>query len=368
MSLHMRHIPAVMILTSLMSSISWGVQPEMRSVTLDDPSLNYLGIRYVDAQPDAVSFSRFNPELLLLGKPELGFNPDKAKNTTGGVIAFQTDSPTVRLKFHPTAGMNRGSEFGVFMDGRYVESYKFSPKQQELDIEITNKKGGASAFWELTLPSFANPELVLFEIEKQSQLTSKSGQIPEKVYVAIGDSITHGTGQGSATHLTWPYILSRKLGFTLFNLAVGGSGVSVTAGQSLAAFDRVDLVTILIGYNDWNGEGDSAQHFQDQYLELLKAIRANHPETPIFCISPLVTRREISRTSSLPIDGFRAAVRQLEQELSTSDPNIHFIPGESISSTANLRADKPDDPVHLGIAGAAMLAESVFPLITKEIQ
>ena len=319
MKFHMHSLRGIVILAVLVSTASWCSEPDMMEVSLDDPGLHYLGIRYVDIQPGSVSFSRFDPESLPQGKPVLGFNPDKARNTTGGVIAFQTDSPTVRLKFRPAEGMNRGSEFAVFMDGQFIESHKFNSKQPELDIEINNREGAKSVLWELTLPSFANTELVSFEIEKQSQLTELEGPEP-KVYVAIGDSITHGTGQGSATHLTWPFILSRKLGYTLFNLAVGGSGVSVAAGRSLAEFDHVDLVTILIGYNDWNGEGDSAQQFQAQYRDLLKAIRASQPDVPVFCISPLFTTREVSKTSGLPIETFRMVVQQLEKRVECFRP------------------------------------------------
>ena len=339
---------------------------ELKAVNLDDPNLNFSGMVHVDVRPDSVRFSRFNPGLLELGKPQLGFNPDKARNTTGGVITFQTDSSSVHLKFRPAAGMNRGSEFGVFIDGQFIDSFKFNAKQQDLDFNIDNPQGRKPALWEITLPSFANPELLSLEIDTQSQLETIA-ETGKKIYVSIGDSISHGTGQGSATHLTWPFILSRKLDYTLYNLAVGGSGVAVAQGQTLAEIGRVDLLTILIGFNDWNGEGDSAAAFKQQYDQLLKVIRASHPETPVFCISPLFTKREFSKRSGIPIDGFRVAVQQLVGEWSAKDSNIHFIAGDSISSDANLRTDRPNDPVHLGVEGAALLADSIYPLIIKEM-
>ena len=150
-------------------------------------------------------------------------------------------------------------------------------------------------------------------------------------------------------------------------VAVGGSGVAVAQGQSLAEIDSVDLITILIGFNDWSGEGDSAEVFKQQYDHLLSTIRSIHPKTPVFCISPLFTKREFSKRSGIPIDGFRVAVQQLVEEWSAKDPNIHFIAGDSISSDANLRTDSPNDPVHLGIEGAALFADSIYPLIIKEM-
>jgi len=350
----------------LLSAMAWGAQAELKTVNLDNPNLHFSGLLHVDAQPDSVRFSRFDPDLLVLSKSQLGFNPEKAKNLTGGVITFQTDSPSVHLKFRPAAGMNRGSEFAVFIDGQFIESFKFNAKQQDMDIRVDHQQGHKSALWEITLPSFANPELLVLEIDKQSRLETVA-ETNKKVYVSIGDSISHGTGQGSATQLTWPFILSRKLDYTLYNFAVGGSGVAVAQGQSVAEIASVDLITILIGFNDWSGEGDTAEAFKQQYDQLLKVIRAAHPETPVFCISPLYTKREFSKRSGIPIDGFRIAVKQLVEEWSAKDPNIHFIAGDSISSDANLRTDRPKDPVHLGIEGAALFADSIYPLIIKEM-
>jgi lysophospholipase L1-like esterase len=348
------------------STLAWGKQPALSKIDLDDPGIDYQGIRYLSVQPDVVRFSRFRPDLLELGKPALGFNPVKARVTTGGTIAFRTDSRTARLIFRSTEGLNRGSEFGIYIDGRFVGSQKFNERQKEIDLRIERESATEPVLWEVTLPSFANPDLLGFEIEKDAKL--EPGATPaRKVYVALGDSITHGTGQGSATHLTWPYILSRKLDYTLYNLAVGGSGVSVAAGQSLSAFDSVDAITILIGYNDWNGEGDTAEVFKNQYRDLLMAIRESHPETPVFCISPLVTRRETSKSSGLPIDGFRTSVWQLVEEFSATDSNIYFIAGESVSSVANLRLEESGDPVHLSIDGAALLAEAIHGRMIKNL-
>lgn len=341
---------------------TWGESPDLVAVELDHPGLHYQGIRYLDVKSDLVRFSRFEPGLLKLGKPQLGFNPVKARNTTGGVIAFRTDSPSVQLKFRPTADLNRGSEFAAFIDGQFTQSYRFSRNEQEMEIRLESARGGNSHLWELTLPSFSNPELVGFELEKGAELEPPhvSGR---KVYVALGDSITHGTGQGSATHLTWPFILSRKLGYTLYNLAVGGSGVSLAAAQALADFESIDLITVLIGYNDWNGEGNSVDEFRSEYVQMMAAIRENHPDTPVYYISPLFTWREASKTSGLPIDEFRQVVRQLAEEWSAGDPNIHFIAGESVSSAKNLQPRGAKDVVHLTADGAALLAEALYPIV-----
>lgn len=358
------HIAALLLCSSF---AIWADSSGLRTIELDNPNIEYRGIQYLDIQPDLVKFSRFDPKLLELGKPELGFNPLKARNTTGAVIAFQTDSPTVRLSFRPVPGLNRGAEFAVFINGKLTESFKFGPKQQDLSFQLEHQEERLPAFWEVTLPSFANVELVSLEIEKDTHLAAIT-EPERKTHVALGDSITHGTGQGSATHLTWPFVLSRQLDFTLYNLAVGGSGVSVAAGQSLNKFDKLDLITILLGFNDWSGEGDTAEEFKNQYRALIHAIRGSQPNTPVFCISPLVTRRSMPKKGSQSLEGFRIAIQQLVKELSPTDPNLYFIDGESISSFENLRPLDTGDPVHLSATGAELFANALYPLIIEKLE
>jgi lysophospholipase L1-like esterase len=235
-----------------------------------------------------------------------------------------------------------------------------------LSFEFGNP-GSDPVNWEVSLPSFAGVELTMLEIDKAQGLLDP-GPGPRRTYAALGDSITHGTGQGSASHLSWPFLLSRKLGFELYNLAVGGSGVSIAAAQALAGLDRIDVVTILFGYNDWNGEGDSVEAFASQYRQMLSEVRAVQPGAEVFCISPLVTRREQSKSTGLPIDAFRGAVQELALEWGSFDPKVHFIDGEAISSFENLQPAGSKDVVHLTVEGAAMLADSLFPVIEAELR
>ena len=338
----------------------------LAAVPLDSPALHVHGLRFTEIENNNVRFARFAPEVLQRTKAQLGFNPAKAHNPAGGAVSFSTASPVIRLTFHPLDGLNRGSEFGIFADGIFVSSHRFGAKATTLSFDIENP-GSKQTNWLVTLPTFANLELVSLEIDPRFELVATG--MPEKgVFVALGDSITHGTGQGSATHLTWPFLLSRKLDHELYNLAVGGSGVSIGAARTLQALEDVDLVMILFGYNDWNGEGDTVEDFRLQYRQVLDEVRAAQPGAVIVCISPLATRREAAKTTGLPIDGFREAVRELVAARRANDPNIHIIDGPAVSSFANLQPEGSRDVVHLTVEGAAMLAEDLYPHIVDLLE
>lgn len=335
-------------------------------VSLDQPEIHFRGVPRIIARPDAVEFHRFSEELLSRSKRELGFNPAKARNVPGGLIEFRTASPRVRLAFAVAEGMNRGSEFGVFADGRASGSHAFPAKDTMLEFELANDHTGPVT-WAVSLPGFAN--VVLRSLEIVSGYELEQAAFPEKkIFVALGDSITHGTGQGRGSHLSWPFLLSRKLDYELFNLAVGGSGIAPGAARALAGLGDAQLVTILFGYNDWQGEGDSVDDFREQYRVLFSEVRAAQPGAVVVFISPLVTRRDVSKSTGMPIDGFRESVEELVREWRLADPKVHFIDGTKVSSYDNLQPAGSADVVHLTVEGAAMLSDALYPGISDLLQ
>lgn len=343
------------ILLCLLSGLSEAVQ----QIPAADNRLQIQGIKYIRRTDSGIRFQRFRDDILQLPSKELGLNPDKARNTSSGVVAFKTDSREITVRFAILAADYMGAGFGVFENGNLIEEFKFTPKVKEAVLKFKSKSEGPALF-EVALPSFADVEFQGLEIEDTATLLDVPN-VGKKVYVALGDSISHGVGQDGFGHKTWPFMLSRKLNCELFNLAVGGAKISVQAGTMLEDWKRIDLITILIGYNDLHFDGKTPEQYRGQYNELLDAIRKNHPETKIVCITPLYTKKPVSEKTGATIDQFRAELKALVAE--RKDPNLILVDGDKISSEKNLRADKPDDPVHLGIEGAALFADNLFGII-----
>ncbi|NDV62887.1 hypothetical protein G0Q06_10530 [Puniceicoccales bacterium CK1056] len=311
------------------------------------------GLRYVSQTETGTRYQRFREDILELPRKELGLNPDKARNTTGGIIAFRTDAPEITARFKILSANYMGSGFGVFENGTLVEEFKFSPKETEAVLTVTSQRDGDSLF-EIALPSFAN-----VEFQGVDAACSALPPVKKRVYVALGDSISHGNGQDGFGHKTWPFLLSRKLGYELFNLAVGGGKVSVPVAEMLEDWDSIDLITILIGYNDLHYDQKTPEQYRAKVNELLDTIRKNHPDTRIICITPLFTKRPVSDKTGATIEEFRSELVDLVTARMADDKNLSFINGEEVSSEKNLRLEKPDDPVHLGIEGAELLASAL---------
>jgi lysophospholipase L1-like esterase len=323
-------------------------------IATDDETIRVTGARYHKDSDLGREYLRFREEIYSVPGHILSFSSKRARTTTGVTMAFKTAAKKVELVFNLQPGDEyRGAEFGLYADGELIRDFKFARKDTgPLVLTITNTSL-ASRSYVLTLPSWANPRFAGMTLSAGAVLE----ELPEdnrEIYVALGDSISHGTGQGSATYRTWPWQVSQSLDFKFYSLAVGGGRVSVPAGNMLEDFDRIDLITVLVGYNDWNS-GISDRQYYKNYKKLINAVRKHHPETRIVCISPLYTKRETSRNSDLTIIPFReAVVRLVKERQAMGDTNIHLLNGELVSSEGDLA-----DIVHLSDAGALNLAAEV---------
>jgi len=325
-----------------------------QTISLMDANLYVSGARYINRQADCISFMRHQDSLFSLPRETLGFNPEKAKTTTGVIVLFKTASSQICLTFELGLGVNRGSEFGVFENGEFVRSFIFAAENKQMKLEISSSTSGSPSVFEIALPSWSNPALV----EMQTDVGCELLQIKpdsEKIYVAYGNSVTHGTGQGSASFSTYPFLVSRSFRYQLFNIAIGGGKLSLPVANMLGDFARIDLMTILMGYNDWQS-GQTPEQFKIQYRGFLTKVRENHSDARIVCISPLHTRKTVSDKSGTPIHGFRSAIYEVAQEFrEMGDHKIFFIAGDQITSEENLKKGSPD-PVHLSVSGAKLFA------------
>lgn len=358
----MKKIALFLLLTLFATAFSYSLE---HRIAPNDARICVKGLRYHAGDGESMTLNRFRPDILATPAYKLGINPDKARNSSGGILSFSTNSPSLTAHFKVIKADFRGSGFGVFENGRLLKEFKYNPKTSDVQLKILSENNGPSLF-EIALPSFAEVEFLGLELEEESTL-NKHENPSKPVYVALGDSISHGAGQNGFGHLTWPFLLSQSLDMELFNLAVGGGRVSVPVGRMLEDWDHIDLITILVGYNGLHFNKKSPQQYQKDYADLLDAIRANHPDTLIAGISLLYTNKPESEKTGHTADQFREALQDLISQRAKADPNLLFIPGNSISSKANLRQDKPQDPVHLGIEGASLLASELDSILSKRI-
>lgn len=325
-------------------------------VSPNSSDISIAGTWFINRETDSVWFQRHTDEVLALTFNEGGFNDLKARTDTGIRLLFKTDSDQIKLSFRMLDFNNRSAGYGIYENGALIEEYDF-PKDTntpENVFTITSTTPGAASVYEVCLPSWANVEFFDMRIDDGASMLAYTPPV-QKTYIALGDSITHGTGQQSYTHKTYPFQLSKLLGVDLYNLAIGGSVISQPVAEMLAEVPQADVITLLIGYNDWNS-GDTAGEYETNLTAFVSTCRSNQPNADIFCVTPTFT----TTTNTIPIDDFRAVVSNLVTDLQTAgDSNIYLIRGETIITNA----DQLVDAVHLDPDGATDMANGMYDII-----
>lgn len=325
-----RHSVGLIVITPCPSGI----------ISPDNPAITFDGIWFHEISPDRVILNRFTREVL--DHPETYASEYNANTQTGVVVRFSTASPSVKfLVENRTDSKLAIRNFGVYLNGEWFDYFTFK------DFTI-NTGFTAPGTVEVVMPALWGYDFLGLE------LTEGFGLVPNQpsdrpVYVAVGDSITHGNGQ--ATYQTYPFHLARQKGWELVNLAVGGSGTSHPFGE-LFEGQKVDIVSVLWGFNDWNMKNNKAQMITDYNLFLDK-LRLHQPEAVVYIILPIHTDVTTPGTDNgETIQDVRDAL--VEMVTSRQDPNLFYINGNDYTDSNSLK-----DGIHLSVEGAAAFAGSL---------
>jgi len=321
----------------------------------NDERLTITGAYFLDKSDQKVVINRFDKKTLK--NQETYMNTLNANTQTGVIVSFSTNSPEIKFHFAKRDDAKiRHCAMGIFKDGKLIREVKLKKDNPENPVVFTNPDGAKWAEWEIVLPPFYGMDFTGLEIAKDSEL-KKAAEKPRKVYVAIGNSITHGTGQ-LGSYQTYPFLLAREKGWELYNLGVGGSKISWPVGKMLKD-KKIDYITILWGYNDWNAGFTADGKIKTNYEKLLEWLVKNHPDTKIYCILPTATKREQPKKGNETIGDIRIAEAKVVKSFQDQgNKNLFIIHGEEISDTADLK-----DVVHFSVEGAKKFAGKLTEII-----
>ena len=339
---------------------------QAKEIPLNHENLELRGLNYVQKSATEIRYQRFKDEVLKMPMHKSGIYEPNASNSAGATFEFRTNSKNLKLTF-VSAGLDFKKRpqfkfpFAVLVNGEIIHEKTWWKPKGDMVLNFKAPQEGIVSY-QVSLPLFTLTKLVKFELDDDATLEV----VPKKelTYISLGDSISHGMGQ-QYSHQNYPFQLAQKLCAQNFNLAVGGGKVSVPVAKMLKDWKNIDFITVLVGYNDLHFEAKTVAQYKNKYSELLDAITESHPESKIFCITPLFTKTPISKKTKIDIADYRKALEELVRE--NNNPMIKLISGPSISSAKNLIPDSKD-PVHLGIEGASLLATELSQIISKELK
>gem|GEM_PF-2309742 len=342
-----------------------------------DPAFRYGGSLFNKVSDTLAVFRRHSDAFLALPRTVSHANPNKARTTTGVTVTFRTDATGVKARFRMMPGQNRWSfSFALYVDGDSATVFK--QKRDDLtnagdslfSFDLPVPTGGGEHTYTLVLPVLSTPAFAGLLLTGGSGALSAVPEEEKPVYVAYGNSITHGQGQFTGDQ-TWPWILAKEMGWKLYNLAVGGSTTSVPMAHMIAReiTQPVDYLTILIGFNDavWL-EIDTATYRQ-RLTAFIDTVRQGHPETEIFVIGQTYTERTEDKDGNpLDFDDWRKVQHEVVEAFRAGgDGKIHYIDGSLFTDHDDLKAP-PTDVVHLSVAGARHLGTALADTLTNLLE
>jgi lysophospholipase L1-like esterase len=294
------------------------------------------------------------------------FKTETASTTSGIILQFKTNSPFIHLIFIHEPGKNEMGFFRVLRHGAELKTVKFAENKDTVTIQLDSLSSKKEAVYEIILPSFSNFSLTKLEIGDNSKLVAFQSP-KKKVYIGFGDSITHGRGQGGASYLTYPFLLAQKLNMDMYNESVGGAKVSIPMAEMAKDLPQADVITYLIGYNDFNGASHTLERFEKDYRQFLTILRKNQPKAKIFCITLLYTKKTENPVTHLTPDNFRRIIEKVVTEYQDTDKKLYLIKGDEITSAENLQPGAKTDAVHLTIKGASLFADALCRAMKKHL-
>ncbi len=328
------------------------------TVPLDDPNISYDGVFYPMVTPSKVEFNRHLTSMMNNWESGIAgtWINQWVITQTGVRIRFKTASPTVDMAFTQratggTIGATPTNGFSVFVGGISIATYS------SLSFTVNNPTPGSETTFEVSLPNLWAVDFTSMQLADGYVLTDP-GALNKPVYVSIGNSITHGTGQYVSSAKTYPFILANKMGWDLHNIAVAGA----TLGWAIALNTKgkhVDYITIKIGFNDFKYSTGSLAGKKTEYGKLLDSLRAYHPLAKIYCITPIYSS-DNSGAAPYSLADFRAMVEEVVTARQVNDNLLCLIKGPDISDASMLASG---DPTHLSEYGANALANSLYTKI-----
>jgi hypothetical protein len=341
----------------------------------DHANFRYSGVAHNDITSTTATFFRFpidyatnnsninNPNFNQLATAK------RASASAGISIEFKTSSTSITAKFTEITTYTQGVtqlSFAVYKNG---ELYNVFTDNDDNVAFTFNDFTGVSNEWRITMPTYGQVQFLGLDIDSNSELEILNPDT-RPVYVAIGNSITHGYGQtGLSSHLSFPWQVADSLNYHLYNWGIGGSKVNDIVFDNFAVTGVTpNLVTVLWGYNDFNCSNANCGY--DDYIldntlvyyeNLMNDLATTFPTATIMGILPTYsTTAPYSAIQDL--DYLSYAQDSILMELQATYDNICFFDGKEVTDASSL-----SDAVHLNDDGATDLANRIIEELASKI-
>lgn len=182
--------------------------------------------------------------------------------------------------------------------------------------------------------------------------------------LCYGTSITHGA-KLSGPHLTYPYLLAKKLGMDIINLGSAGTAFcEKEMADYIAARDDWDVATLALSVNMYN-QMFTFEQFRDRIEYFVKKIARENPSKPVFCITLYTFFDDVevyNDASTKNAEMYRKALRDVVTESGLT--NLYLVEGCDMLEDFSLLAP---DLIHPNDLGMLQMADNLSKTIKDRL-
>lgn len=267
---------------------------------------------------------------------------------------------TARLYYNALHTHPARNSIGLLLkDGAPAGSFDAGARPGFVTVPVANLATSEWHTYEILLPYADSVEFRGLIVNEGAAFAAVPPR-PVIRYVAYGDSITQGYWASVPTS-NYPARVGDARGWQVQNMGFGGRQATASDGTAVGSLKGA-VVTILMGVND-SIAGKTPAQFEADYTNLIRNIRAQQPETPIYAITPLYTTAPYGGGALIP--QYRAVISNIVA--SAGDPNLRLVDGLSLGIDAGNWAALMPDGIHPNDAGFALVAANLGPRLSFQI-
>jgi lysophospholipase L1-like esterase len=283
---------------------------------------------------------------------------NRAKASSGGRLAFRTDSPSVAVRFRAEERLRAG-DFETFVDGQPLPSVSITERGEDRELVWSVGLDRTSRDIVIYLPHVRQTEVVAIGLEAASEIALLQPTFSQPLpLVLYGSSVCQGSG-AERSGQSYGAILARRLNLDLVNLGFGGAGKAEP--EVVAKVDSLEACCFMLDLGKSYGDQDG-----EPFRQMLKALRDKHPLTPLIVVTPITSTKEVEEAaySERSLHTRRVMREATQERLAAGDRQLYLVEGEELLGFDE-HAWLSKDGVHPSDSGYAMMADKLLPLLQR---
>ena len=325
----------------------------MNWISLPDPRVEIRGLPWLNENlPDLWRL----PKSAQTNVPKAVWN--RAAVPDGGRIRLTCNSACLGIRVQAAHEQKKPGYFDAYIDGQYAGSVSAAGTQR-VDLVFFEQKGRARKDITLYLPNNQQVQVFAVGVDSDAELSLPPAFALKRPIVCYGSSVLQGSGAAHPSK-TYPAAVARRLNLDFVNLGFGGAGKA--EAEVVALVNQLDASGYLFDLGKSYGAPTP-----ERYSRMLDAIRGSHPDTPIFCVTPIYsTKEEKEPAYKKRSEDLRLMMRQAAtSHCQAGDKLIFVVEGLDLFGAAD--RDAFADPAHPNDEGNERMAQRLAPMMEKVI-